>query len=114
MNNLKKLREARGLTQQKLAKQFRLTQQAIHKYENGLAEPDIKTMKSIADFFHTTIDYLVGFSQEYDTDQPPFMIESTPVNAAEYHHMFLYNKLSTEAKKNLDSILENFLSMLEQ
>lgn len=114
MNNLKKLREARGLTQQKLAEQFKLTQQAIHKYENGLAEPDIKTMKSIADFFHTTIDYLVGFSNDNETDQPPFMIESTAVNAAEYHHMLLYNKLSLEAKKNLDSILESFLLKLEQ
>lgn len=114
MNNLKKLREARGLTQQKLAEQFSLTQQAIHKYENGLAEPDIKTMKSIAEFFHTTIDYLVGFSQDNDTDQPPFMIEKTVVNAAEYHHMFLYNKLSNEAKKNLDAILENLLSKSEQ
>lgn len=62
MLNLKKLRKEKGLTQQFLAEKFNLSQQSIYKYENGLAEPDISTLKSMASFFNTSIDYLVGVS----------------------------------------------------
>lgn len=60
MENLKQLRMSRGLSQQALAEKFNLTQQSIYKYENGLAEPDIETLKNFSIFFGTSIDYLVG------------------------------------------------------
>lgn len=60
LNNLKKLRKSRGLSQQALAEMFNLTQQSIYKYENGLAQPDIETLIGFSTFFGTSIDYLVG------------------------------------------------------
>ena len=33
------------------------------KYENHNVEPDIETLKAIATFFNTTIDFLVGFDE---------------------------------------------------
>ncbi len=51
MLNLKKLRKEKGLTQQFLAEKFDLSQQSIYKYENNLAEPDIATLKELAEFF---------------------------------------------------------------
>lgn len=39
VKNLKTLREDRQLSQQKLGEQIGVTQQAIYKYENDLAEP---------------------------------------------------------------------------
>lgn len=62
MENLKKLRMDRGLSQQALAEKFNLTQQSIYKYENGLAEPDIETLKNFAIFFGISVDYLIGTS----------------------------------------------------
>lgn len=62
MEKLKRLRMERGLSQQALAEKFNLTQQSIYKYENGLAEPDIETMKSFAVFFGISVDYLIGAS----------------------------------------------------
>lgn len=109
MNNLKKLREARGLTQQKLAEQFRLSQQTIHKYENGLAEPDIETMKLMAGFFHTTIDYLVDFASESEPGSVTGVIEKHFITPSDYHHLYLYRKLSNEIKRNFDAILEELL-----
>lgn len=106
MNNLKQLRKARGLTQQKLAEQFGLSQQSIYKYENGLAEPDITTLKLMATFFHTSIDFLVDFS----TEDKPNHIEKVTVElistTANNHHLYLYRKLSSELRKNIDSFLE--------
>ena len=56
---LKALRIRKGLSQQKLADVLELTQQAINRYENQNVEPDISTLIKLADFFGTTIDYLV-------------------------------------------------------
>jgi transcriptional regulator with XRE-family HTH domain len=60
MKNLKALREAKNVSQQKLADKIGTNQQNIHRYENGYYEPDINTLKLLADFFETSIDYLVG------------------------------------------------------
>jgi len=60
MLNLKRLRESVGLSQQALANEINSTQQKIYSYENGIYEPDIATLKQFADFFNTSIDYLVG------------------------------------------------------
>ena len=46
MKRLKELREKKGISQQKLANEFNLSQQSIYKYENDLAEPDISTATS--------------------------------------------------------------------
>ena len=51
MKRLKELREENGISQQKLADEFHISQQSIWKYENGLSEPDIKTLMQFADFF---------------------------------------------------------------
>ena len=51
VKNLKTLREDRQLSQQKLGEQIGVTQQAIYKYENDLAEPDIRTLILLSRFF---------------------------------------------------------------
>lgn len=63
MKNLKALRESKHISQQKLGELIGVSQQAIHKYENDLAEPDIRTLISLSDYFETSIDYLVGNSE---------------------------------------------------
>ena len=59
MEQLKKLRQSRNLSQQKLAEEFHTSQQSIWKYENGITEPDISTLTRLANYFNVSIDYLV-------------------------------------------------------
>ena len=59
--NLKKLRNAYNISQQQLADVIGVSQQSINKYENHNIEPDIETLKTMAKFFNTSIDYLVGY-----------------------------------------------------
>lgn len=63
MIRLKALREEKGISQQKLAEKIQTNQQNIHRYENGFYEPDIATLKRLADYFETSIDYLVGHTE---------------------------------------------------
>ncbi|MBQ3615303.1 MAG: helix-turn-helix transcriptional regulator [Anaerotignum sp.] len=57
---LKDLREERKISQQKLAIELNVSQASISKYEKGLAEPDIPMLCNIAEFFHVSVDYLIG------------------------------------------------------
>ena len=60
VKNLRHLREIHEISQMKLAELLNLSQQSIHKYETSSTEPDIATLCILADFFHTSVDYLVG------------------------------------------------------
>lgn len=63
IKNLKALRKEYNISQQQLANIIGVSQQSINKYENHNIEPDIETLKAIATFFNTTIDFLVGFDE---------------------------------------------------
>lgn len=58
--NLKKLRRERGISQQLLADTLGISQQSVNQYENREIEPDIATLSQMAEYFETSIDYIVG------------------------------------------------------
>ena len=60
MLRIKQLRQERGLKQEELAKEFGIAQQTISNYEKGIREPDITTLKKMADFFDVSLDFLLG------------------------------------------------------
>ena len=70
LKNMKKLRQGKGISQQQLAVILGVSQQSIHKYENGRVEPDITMLCAMADFFHCSIDYLVGRSNQREQHVP--------------------------------------------
>lgn len=105
VKNLKKLREERGLSQQKLAEKFGISQQSIYKYENGLAEPDIAMLTNFADYFFTSVDYLIGYVDDANLQS----VE--PLTKTELHHLKMYRNLSATLKENFDSIMEEIVYM---
>ncbi len=68
VKNLKKLRKRKGISQQKLADALGTSQQAINKYENQGSEPDIDMLIAMAEFFNTSVDYLVGNTKDKKPD----------------------------------------------
>lgn len=61
--NVKRLRTAKGLTQEELADFLDVSFQAVSKWERGLAYPDVETIPVIANYFGVTIDELMGNSR---------------------------------------------------
>lgn len=57
---LAKLRKARNMTQQELAEVAGTSPQNISKWENGITTPDIEMLPVLADFFHVSVDALLG------------------------------------------------------
>ena len=60
MNNIKKLREAAGMTQAELAARMRLTTPSITKWELGRANPTYDNLIQLAEIFGVSLDEVVG------------------------------------------------------
>lgn len=58
--NIKRLRKERDLTQEALADFLGVSFQAVSKWERGESYPDIELLATIADFFSTSTDELLG------------------------------------------------------
>ncbi len=52
--------KAAGLTQAKLAAELGVTAQAVSKWYNGENEPQLSILPKIADYFGTSVDWLLG------------------------------------------------------
>lgn len=58
--NIKNLRKAKNLSQQKLGKILCVTQQAVGKWENGYSEPDSLTLIKLSKLFNISVDKLLS------------------------------------------------------
>ncbi len=59
---IRDIREDRDLTQSKLAELLNCTQQTYSRYETGEITIDINSLEKLALFYGTSIDYLVGLT----------------------------------------------------
>ena len=60
-NKIKELRKQRGITQEMLADSIGVSFQAVSKWENNIALPDITLAPVIANYFGVTMDVLFDF-----------------------------------------------------
>lgn len=61
---IKELRELKNITQSTLAKEINVTRQAIAMYETNQRKPSYEILISIAKYFETTTDYLLGLKED--------------------------------------------------
>ena len=54
------LRKERGLTQEELADKLHISRSGYAHYESGERKPSVDVLIIIADFYGTSIDYLLG------------------------------------------------------
>lgn len=59
LNNLKIFRKKSGYTQEQIAEKIGVSRQAIAKWENGDAMPDVENIIALADVYEVTVDSLV-------------------------------------------------------
>ena len=57
---LKELRKKRHISQLRLAIDLHMNQNSISRYENMEREADYETLVRFADYFHVSLDYLLG------------------------------------------------------
>lgn len=106
LENLRTLRNQYSVTQKQLADVIGVSQQSINKYENHAIEPDIETLKRIAEFFNTSIDYLVGYSSIPHRADP---LSPHEFNVQELTMIGKYRALTTKQRQSIDLIIENYI-----
>lgn len=104
VENLKKLRTNTNISQQQLADVIGVSQQSINKYENHGVEPDIATLIAIANYFSTSVDYLIGNT---DIERKLENVQKYDLNEEECRIMDGYRKLNPTEKEIVKLIISN-------
>ncbi|MBR5565466.1 MAG: helix-turn-helix transcriptional regulator [Roseburia sp.] len=105
MKNLKLLRTQHNLSQQKLADILHISQQSVYKYENSITVPDIETLTRMADYFNTSIDYLVEYTDIPHKIEP---VQANMLNAEEFTLIEKYRHLSSSQKKAIQTVIDSY------
>ena len=86
LENLRKLRESRNITQIKLSTDLEVSQELISRYEVGTSFPQPNMLIKIANYFNCSVDYLLGI-----TDVP------TPIkyqgNFIDYYRIVIFTNI---------------------
>ncbi len=61
---IKELREDSDKKQLEIAMELKTTQQQYYRYENGIREIPIRHLITLAKFYNTSIDYIVGLTND--------------------------------------------------
>ena len=68
MNKLLELRKKRGVFQKDIAAYLQVDRTTYVKYERGDSEPNIETLRKLANYFNVSLDYLLN-GEETTTDK---------------------------------------------
>lgn len=104
--NLKLLRKEYGISQQRLAEAINVSQPSINKYENHNIEPELDVLKRMADYFNTSVDYIIGHTNIRRK------IEHTDVyhlNQLETEIITRFRSLTDDEKQCIDLTIRTFL-----
>ena len=58
IDKLKTMRKQFGFTQKEVAEKLKVSRSTYNNYEQGVAEPDISTLRKLSQIFNTSIDDL--------------------------------------------------------
>lgn len=97
-NRLKEIRKRKGLLQTKVAMDLHTTQEAISSYETGRVFPSSDMLIKLADYYNTSIDYLLNRTKY---DMP---IDSIKPNSISDEDFTLLNKIRKLSKLNQEKV----------
>lgn len=103
LRNLKVLRQEHGISQQRLADAIQVSQPSINKYENHNIEPDIAILTRMANYFNTSIDYIVGRT---DIRRPIEYTEPYYLNEEEMEFILRYRTLNKQERNCVNTVVE--------
>ena len=102
MNNIKKIRLSANKTQVEVAKATNIPQNTYSNYETGKTLPDAENLIKLAQYFHTTIDNLVG-------NETPYLIDKSQFTNKQLELIEKIKKLNEEQCRLLDAYVEGLM-----
>ena len=69
---MKKLRQQLNKSQKEVAEELNIARTKYARYETGESNPDVDMLIKLADYFHTTVDHLIGHEVPYLINKSEF------------------------------------------
>ena len=102
-NNLKQIRNNKKLLQTKVAMALNTTQESISSYETGRIFPSPDMLIKLADYYNTSIDYLLCRTKY---DLPINDIKPSNISDTDFMLLNKINKLSTINKAKAEAYID--------
>ncbi len=102
-NNLKQIRNNKRLLQTKVAIDLNTTQETISSYETGRIFPNAEMLIKLADYYNTSIDYLLCRTKY---DLPIDDIKPNNISENDYKILNKINKLSPINKAKVEGYID--------
>lgn len=94
------VRKEHGYTRESLAQSLGISKYTLRNYELGTTEPGHTFLKQISNFFHISIDYLMGITDERE------ILENFSLNTSEQTVVSKYRNLDKHGKEMVDFTLD--------
>ena len=94
------IRKKHGYTRESLAQSLGISKYTLRNYELGATEPGHTFLKKISNFFHVSIDYLMGLTDEQE------ILENFALNTSEKTAIEKYRILDNYGKEMVDFALD--------
>ncbi len=117
MNNLKKLRKSKGLTQSELAQFIGITQNSYSYWENDKVKIDNASILKLADFFGVSVDYLLGREDFTPAERAAGLSETRKMNVTPIEEDCIYvlrqigKRFGEQAQRDYITVGENMLKL---
>ena len=114
--NILKYRKKSGLSQEELANKLGVTFQAVSKWENAKAVPDITFLPIMADIFECSIDDLFSYMPKYKNEEINILPgDSVPESMKKYLSDQIKHQLDNDGSTNkfLEIMVENLSGNFE-
>ena len=102
-NNLKQIRNSKNLLQTRVAMDLNITQETVSSYETGRVFPSSDMLIKLADYYNTSIDYLLGRT---DYDMPINTIKPQNISDSDFVLLSKINKLTIANKKQVEGYID--------
>lgn len=117
MNNLKKLRKSKGLTQTEVAQFIGITQNSYSYWENDKVKIDNASILKLADFFGVSVDYLLGREDFSPEERAAGLSETRKMNVTPIEEDCIYvlrqigKRFGQQAQRDYITVGENMLKL---
>ena len=105
-NRLKECREKLGISKQETARRIGISQPAYLRYESGDRKPSLQTTKEIAKVLNTSVDYLIGESDNIN----PILIE---ISKEDNNELFRIVELCSQMDENQQKRIISYINKLD-
>lgn len=106
VERLRELRTECNLTQREIARQLEITQSGYLRWEKGITEPNIESIKKLCKIFDVSADYLIGLENDYGAKT---IQQTNNITHKEQEWLNFYRKLPPDSLERLITVFKAVL-----